>query len=189
MGLDMYLCKIQNDVLAYKDVDLYDLQETNPELYKKLEPYFKKTKHCGFDTLMEEVGYWRKANQIHNWFVENVQDGSDDCNSYIVSKEQIDELLEICKKVKASIVLKDAKVINGQRYEDGEWKNIFEDGKIIEDPTVCEELLPTCEGFFFGSAQYDQWYAEDIDNTIKILERVLAETDFDNYQILYEASW
>ena len=22
-----------------------------------------------------EAGYWRKANQIHNWFVENVQDG------------------------------------------------------------------------------------------------------------------
>ena len=29
--------------------------------------------------IIEQVGYWRKANQIHNWFVENVQDGEDDC--------------------------------------------------------------------------------------------------------------
>ena len=27
----------------------------------------------------EEVGYWRKANAIHKWFVDNVQDGNDDC--------------------------------------------------------------------------------------------------------------
>ncbi len=29
--------------------------------------------------IQEEVAYWRKANAIHKWFVENVQDGQDDC--------------------------------------------------------------------------------------------------------------
>ena len=39
----------------------------------------------------EEVGYWRKANQIHKWFVDNVQDGVDDCGEYKVTKEQLIE--------------------------------------------------------------------------------------------------
>ena len=25
------------------------------------------------------AAYWRKANQIHGWFVKNVQDDEDDC--------------------------------------------------------------------------------------------------------------
>ncbi len=28
-------------------------------------------------TIREEVLYWRKANAIHQWFVENVQGGED----------------------------------------------------------------------------------------------------------------
>ncbi len=37
-----------------------------------------------------EVGYWRKANQIHNWFVKNVQGGVDDCGYYGVTKEKLE---------------------------------------------------------------------------------------------------
>lgn len=48
-----------------------------------------------------EVGYWRKANHIHRWFVDNVQDGKDDCGDYWVSDEKVDELLDICEKVLA----------------------------------------------------------------------------------------
>ena len=47
----------------------------------------------------EEVGYWRKSNQIHNWFVKNVQNGIDDCGTYFVGEEQLEELLELCKRV------------------------------------------------------------------------------------------
>ena len=49
--------------------------------------------------ITEEVGYWRKANQIHKWFVENVQDGNDDCRSYYVPKEKLSELLDIVNRV------------------------------------------------------------------------------------------
>lgn len=31
------------------------------------------------------IGQWRKANHIHNWFVQNVQNGVDDCDEYQVS--------------------------------------------------------------------------------------------------------
>lgn len=47
----------------------------------------------------EEVAYWRKANAIHGWFVNNVQEGIDDCKSYYVSRTQLQELLDICKQV------------------------------------------------------------------------------------------
>lgn len=35
-----------------------------------------------------ESMYWRKANAIHRWFVDNVQDGKDNCQeSYLDSKD------------------------------------------------------------------------------------------------------
>ena len=46
-----------------------------------------------------KVGYWRKANHIHNWFVENCQDGNDDCRDTYVSREQLAELRDLCQKV------------------------------------------------------------------------------------------
>ncbi len=46
-----------------------------------------------------EVMYWRKANQIHKWFVDNVQDGEDDCGRYLVSKTQLTELIKLCERV------------------------------------------------------------------------------------------
>lgn len=52
--------------------------------------------------LFDGVGYWRKANAIHKWFVENVQNGEDDCGTYEVTKDQLEELLSVCKKVKNS---------------------------------------------------------------------------------------
>lgn len=46
--------------------------------------------------------YWRKANAIHKWFVDNTQGGEDNCRSSDVSREQIIELREVCKKVLAN---------------------------------------------------------------------------------------
>ncbi len=43
--------------------------------------------------------YWRKANQIHAWFVENVQHGTDDCGEYYVNYDQLMELVATCKKI------------------------------------------------------------------------------------------
>ena len=45
------------------------------------------------------VGYWRKANQIHKWFVDNIQNGQDDCGEYFVSREDLIKLRGLCRKV------------------------------------------------------------------------------------------
>lgn len=56
--------------------------------------------------------------------------------------------------------------------------------EIIADHTKAKELLPTQEGFFFGSTQYDEYYYQDIQDTIDQLK----DLDF-NEDYIYEASW
>lgn len=46
----------------------------------------------------EEI-YWRKANAIHKWFVDNIQDGDDDCGVYEVTIEQLEDLRDLCDRV------------------------------------------------------------------------------------------
>lgn len=52
--------------------------------------------------IVEDAAYWRKANAIHKWFVDNVQDGNDDCGDYYVSEEKLSQLLATCKQLKES---------------------------------------------------------------------------------------
>ena len=158
----MYLERHHKAVEGYLGKDLEEMKEKNPSGWKIVEPYvIERDTHIHWLDLSEEVGYWRKANAIHRWFVENVQNGVDDCGRYNVSKEQLEELLENCKEV-----------IKNHLNEEDDYS-----------------ILPTEDGFFFGSTEYDEWYYEDISSTIKILEKVLAETDFENYQITYQSSW
>jgi hypothetical protein len=48
-------------------------------------------------TVVQKAGYWRKNWTIHNWFVQNVQEGVDDCGKYAVEREHLEKLLEFCK--------------------------------------------------------------------------------------------
>lgn len=136
--------------------------------------------------VIEEVGYWRKANAIHQWFVTNVQDGKDDCKEYDVSREQLEELLEVVNKVLASTKLVKGKVHNGTVHSNGKTRELYEDGKIVKDASVAEELLPAQSGFFFGSTDYDQYYIQDLEYTKGILTEVLAEEGKD---FTYQSSW
>ena len=72
-------------------------EQYNVEVTKGGEPVKIDPKRVTY--VIEEVGYWRKQNQIHQWFVENVQNGEDNCAEYCVSKGQLEDLLEICKKI------------------------------------------------------------------------------------------
>lgn len=152
MGLDMYL---------YKKNYIWSGDWIKPEM--KQEVVVKKggevdnsIKPERVKYVVEEVGYWRKANQIHQWFVDNVQGGIDECQSSYVSRERLEELLGICKNIKA-------------------------------DNSLAESLLPTQSGFFFGGTEYDEWYFNDIDSTISILEDCLSDEDADDFE--YRASW
>lgn len=49
-----------------------------------------------------EAMYWRKENHIHAWFVDNCQDGVDDCGHHPVDSDTIEEFIVI-----AGDILKD----------------------------------------------------------------------------------
>jgi hypothetical protein len=152
MGLDMYLYK-KNYIWQGEWIKPEAKQEV---IVKKGGEIDSKIKPERVKYVIEEVGYWRKANQIHRWFVEKVQSGNDDCGSYWVSRDTLEELLDVCKKVK-------------------------------EDNSLAESLLPSTSGFFFGNTDYNEWYFEDVNNTIKIIEECLEDENADSFE--YSSSW
>ena len=178
MGLDMYLTCMQkiegwnssdyNDLIDFfNQLDQNNLQQLNlkehlqkPNIEKVIvhkNPCFDPSK---FYFWPDEKGLmeWRKANQIHKWFVENIQNGKDDCGYYLVEKSHLQQLYQICVEICHNI----------QR---------------------ASELLPTQDGFFFGSTDYDINYMYDVNYTIEKLEVILKTFDFENNVILYTSSW
>jgi hypothetical protein len=150
MGLDMYLSKkTYVKYWEHNGDNNYEVTVTKAGKPTNIDP--KKVSY-----IVEEVGYWRKANQIHNWFVENVQNGIDECQESYVSREQLQSLLDICRIVKI-------------------------------DKDKAPQLLSTQSGFFFGGTEYDEWYFNDIDNTIEIIEEALSDENADDFA--YRASW
>lgn len=147
-----------------------------------------RTKNKTWDDF-EEVGYWRKANQIHNWFVQNVQDGNDDCEEYVVSEDKIKELLTVCKTIVDNVTLKTIGTEEVTVVRENGFVKEKQDLQIISDTKLAEELLPTIDGFFFGSTAYNADYYKDLLNTIDILKGTLETTDFKTQTIFYSSSW
>lgn len=56
--------------------------------------------------------------------------------------------------------------------------------EVLEDHSKASELLPTQDGSFFGSTEYDEWYFEDLEKTVKMLGNLDFKGDY-----VYEASW
>ena len=90
MGLDMYL-----NAKRF----LWNAEES---VINKISESFPELGDAKIKQVTAEVGYWRKANAIHKWFVDNVQEGTDDCGTYEVSNEKLKELLELINKVLAN---------------------------------------------------------------------------------------
>ena len=59
---------------------------------------------------------------------------------------------------------------------------------VMENKTRASELLPTKNGFFFGSTQYDEDYFSDIADTIKMLEPLISDK-YARWEFYYNASW
>lgn len=151
---------------------------------------YKKKKNLVADDELLEVAYWRKANQIHNWFVKNVQNGLDDCGYYEVSITKLKELKEICDKILKEVMLTPGKITMYKTYDNDkeQWINKYGNGMVIANKETCEELLPTTEGFFFGSTDYDSYYLNDIKDTSKMLDKIINETKEDE-ELEYHSSW
>lgn len=153
MGLDQYLRakKYTSPTFPGERADLFQslLEMTGATAIAE--------KDFGSATVEVTVVYWRKANAIHKWFVDNCQGGVDDCREAYVGRDELKNLLETCEKV-------------------------------IDSPKLASELLPTGEGFFFGSTDYDSWYFQDLERTVERLRYLLSAVD-DNWDFYYDSSW
>lgn len=194
MGLDMYLTK--NTYIG--NTWAKDPDDPNSHGIRDLVPVGPALEAIGIrskrvTSITEQLAYWRKSNQIHRWFVENVQDGNDDCGTYSVSREQLVELRDLCVRViEASETVDDMVYVGSHAGPDtgGKMVRDFEPGKVILNPEVAEELLPSQAGFFFGGTDYDQFYLKDLEYTRDQLDAVLADWPEDGLiDVEYHSSW
>ena len=148
MGLDMYL-------FGNKNFSVFTRNSVKPPLEKTFEftslinnhglenaPIDYDTPWSNYD-IKFPIMYWRKSNQIHQWFVQNVQAGTDNCAEYSVG---IDQLRLLSKTIEPALV----------------------------STAAASELLPTTEGIFFGSQEYDSYYFEDLKQTKEKIDSLIA---------------
>lgn len=170
MGLDMYLTAevyIGGNYHLIKQ-DRLDVSMEYKSHLDGREDDFSRVKTYPTEDISSihySVGYWRKANQIHKWFVDNVQDGVDDCEMHIVSDGKVENLLNLCKELLAK-----------------------------RDKKEALELLPPCDGCFFGLTNTNdnvfwEYYWADLTITIPMLEKALKFADDYCADIYYQSSW
>jgi hypothetical protein len=96
MGLDMYLSK----KTYVQQWDHQSPEETYNVVVTQGGNSVDHIQPNRVSYVEEQVGYWRKANAIHKWFVDNVQSGNDNCSTYFVDIPDLMNLLDVCKEVK-----------------------------------------------------------------------------------------
>ena len=161
MGLDMHLYAEKHFMFRNLKSEFWK-EEYKEEFTKENENVNKLMEIMDVGNLVDnprtaytfvkvEVGYWRKANAIHKYFVDKCANGKDDCEEVYVYQENFEELMSICNQLLES-----------------------------KDTELAMKLLPTASGFFFGGVEYDEWYFKDLEHTRDILKKVLADKhDFD----------
>lgn len=137
----------------------YELPDLNTHKVKYNQAMIKKS-----DEVIDvyELAYWRKANAIHKWFVDNVQKG----------------------KVRNGYQLKKFLWFHYKKYNKV-------DGKVLTKDSIkyCQEKLPTQEGFFFGSTDYDEHYYDNLVYTKERLNHILENYNLSKDKVYYSSSW
>lgn len=130
------------------------------------------------------IGYWRKANAIHRWFVNQHGGGVDKCQPIDVGREDLQALLAAAESILATVVKGEAVIEEGLfgKYES------YPDATLDEE--LAAELLPSQAGFFFGSTEYDYSYVMDLESTVHQLKAILGHKKLANVgDFTYQASW
>jgi hypothetical protein len=170
MGLDMYLYAKEyisgNDYLTTPDKGFHSVP--NPRFDVIARAFDLQRSDLDQETPSAYVQFkvlqWRKANAIHEWFVQNVQDGEDNCREYYVSRESLEELLATLGHILKA-------------KQEGADQSTFED------------ILPTAQGFFFGSQDYDDYYWSEVERTYEAINSLLNNSKLKTFDFEYSSSW
>ena len=184
MGLDMYLFK-----------ETYIGAARNPHVKVSMTIQTTKSKRKKTKTIEnmkivsveEEVAYWRKANAIHGWFLRHVYNEEPHTNRIEVKPYQLVRLLEICKTVIEKAELKPGRIFSGYLWKNGENTPTFMNGLVCNNMSELKRLLPREDGPFFGPQSYDEYYVQEVKDTIDMLKSI----DFNepNTRYFYMANW
>lgn len=133
MGLDMYLeAERYVDLEARKKLVIPSMPETQGNVSRI--------------TIL--VGYWQEANHIHKWFVDNIQEGWDECQKSGVSRTELTELRDACNAVLGDHSLAEAELPTGSGFffRDTEYGEYY--FKDLEDTVqIIEEALKLPDGW------------------------------------------
>lgn len=137
MGLDMYL---RGRRYLYGDREDRNIGQEVQDLFPELANRQREWGGAVVKEIEIEAGYWRKANHIHKWFVDHVQDGEDDCRTYPVSREKLTELLELCQRVlgfrhlaNELLPTQEGFFFGATSYDDGYYQDIEHTIQVLED--------------------------------------------------------
>lgn len=97
MGLDSYLYK-KNYVQNW---DFMSPEKRHEITITKNGEEVKTINKEKIVYIIEELAYWRKFNALHKWFVDNCQEGIDDCRDAYVYKTDLQTLLNTLREVSA----------------------------------------------------------------------------------------
>ena len=180
MGLDMYVNIRHKDTQSKLDAyeaweqkysyeEFQQLTEEQREEWRNSEPEYDDNMYG------KELMYWRKANQIHNWFVQNCQNGVDDCGRYVITVADLKKLKELCEKI---LTMTEIKQELRPTYPNGWFEEpvyVMQDVRLltVEGVKFASEHLPSRSGFFFGNTDYDDNYVWALENTIEQIDDTL----------------
>lgn len=99
MGLDMYLMARKYVSNWQHQIERHGENEQYNAVIKTFNANNLITSDCPAVKVEFNVMYWRKANAIHSWFVNECGGGVDECQPIYVERSKLVELLELCKQV------------------------------------------------------------------------------------------
>lgn len=179
MGLDQYLTAKVYVGAKYRAVKQNYIEINDVHGDDKDFADFKECKLYPTHNISEiiyDIGYWRKVNWIHKWFVDNAQAGNDDCGNYEVSSELLDKLYSICETI--------LKKFDG----------VKNDKDKLELIDYINDKLPPQSGFFFGMTELKDddeldYYRESLYDTMKFIRLAKKYIEKFGADIYYQSSW
>lgn len=142
------------------------------EFFAKKKVYIEGVGEVERYGIVDQVGRIVKANQIFNWFINNVMNNDVSNKYYEVTKDQLQNLLDICIAIKNTIT-----IINDDEY------------KVNEEMAKAVLPLLKIQGYFFGTSSYGIVYAKQVLNTIDVIANILETTDFEKETVYFNAIW
>jgi len=125
---------------------------------------------------MEQYSFsWSGQLHIHDWFVMNVQSGNDTGGTYMVSKEELQQLLHVLEHTGFKKVSLDNQNHLGRINAD-----------TTQYPLKLSRIMPSSPRMSFSEMKYDESHEKENARTTEFIRKALEEVDFQKYMFAYQ---